>query len=826
MVDTRKIVKVFLASPGDLAEERKTAKSVVDEFNSLMAEEFGYQVELVGWEDTVSVYGRPQEVINRDLDRCELFVGLMWKKWGTRPSVTGPYTSGFEEEFETSVQRRVSKGGPEISLFFKEIDPAFLADPGEDLRRVQAFKQKLIAEKKILFEGFGDIPEFEKKFRRCIFTYVRNLREKDKSQAAAKNQTPTTGGEQTQASVSVTSAPETPLSAEGATFLREIVLKSTEENITATEVARFRLLANLVGKEGNDDRWLGVHDANLLFAARAKFNFGRKELVGLVATGLRHYSDENTPLWCWLAAVNGFEDGLLLFYSLAHSNTAQHIGALTAMRLIGEQLNVDVDKRNKFIKGWFAQRMSSNSKVAALGYLAEYGTASDLAVIRHEYDKGDNQTVAAAADAMIRINSRDSREKAIAALYELQPSDVSDDVLHGLFDKVTTTETLLSGISQQSAKVRHIVVSLLRDRGALPNETAERLLNDDDAAVRYEALMSLVATGRTFSDAEAERILVKPFTGAGLIGALGVYGSRNRGQDYFEQFQKYRLRSLKDDDLEKAAAEESIFDRTAELTLTERFFGLRAEELRRNVDDQYKAAFSRALNGMAEKLAGSDGAQELIEKIRSLENSLRKKFTRQGLDLICRKAEPGDLGRVRSTLRSGFVDYSAWDMQYLQKFGEWEDIDLIIEAVKRPTADAGASIFASARYDSKYREAAEAIFKLGRARLSEVFAMAASPQLLSYVIAQTPDKAFRSLSDATIMRLLRLDDEKVRKVAALKCVRALPERRVSNLLRAYMRQEAPYYYNVVHWLDFGVSTPKDHKLVGVKKALNTECGLN
>ena len=160
MADSRKIVKVFLASPGDLPDERRAAKSVVDEDNSLTADEFGYQVELVGWEDTVSVYGRPQATINRDLERCELFIGLMWKKWGTPPDVSGSYSSGFEEEFETSVQRRLSDGRPEISLLFKEIDPAFLVDPGEDLKKVLAFKERLVAEKRILFEGFADIRDF------------------------------------------------------------------------------------------------------------------------------------------------------------------------------------------------------------------------------------------------------------------------------------------------------------------------------------------------------------------------------------------------------------------------------------------------------------------------------------------------------------------------------------------------------------------------------------------------------------------------------------------------------------------------------------------
>ncbi len=54
MADSRKIIKAFLASPGDLTEERRVAKSVVDDFNENWADDLGYQVELVGWEDTVS----------------------------------------------------------------------------------------------------------------------------------------------------------------------------------------------------------------------------------------------------------------------------------------------------------------------------------------------------------------------------------------------------------------------------------------------------------------------------------------------------------------------------------------------------------------------------------------------------------------------------------------------------------------------------------------------------------------------------------------------------------------------------------------------------
>jgi hypothetical protein len=97
MSDSRKIVRIFLASPGDLIEERRIAKTVVDEINSLFADWSGYHIELVGWEDTVASIGRPQALINHDLERCELFVGMIWKRWGTPPTKSGAYTSGFED---------------------------------------------------------------------------------------------------------------------------------------------------------------------------------------------------------------------------------------------------------------------------------------------------------------------------------------------------------------------------------------------------------------------------------------------------------------------------------------------------------------------------------------------------------------------------------------------------------------------------------------------------------------------------------------------------------------------------------------------------------
>ena len=89
-------------------------------------------------EDTLPGYGRPQALINRDVERCDLFIGLLWRRWGTPPATDSTFSSGFEEEFSIAQGRRERGPSPEIWMFFKAVDPTSIADAGPDLQRVIA----------------------------------------------------------------------------------------------------------------------------------------------------------------------------------------------------------------------------------------------------------------------------------------------------------------------------------------------------------------------------------------------------------------------------------------------------------------------------------------------------------------------------------------------------------------------------------------------------------------------------------------------------------------------------------------------------------------
>lgn len=173
MTFSRKIVRVFIASPGDLGTERHIARDVAIEINQLLGDTFGIQLEMVGWEETIGSMGRPQELINKDLKRCELFIGIIWKRWGTPPDLTGNFTSGFEEEFHLAKDLYATEKKPQLSMFFKDVSDDLLRDPGADLQKVLKFKSDLIEKKEILFMTFSEDKEFEKKTQKKI-NFVHN----------------------------------------------------------------------------------------------------------------------------------------------------------------------------------------------------------------------------------------------------------------------------------------------------------------------------------------------------------------------------------------------------------------------------------------------------------------------------------------------------------------------------------------------------------------------------------------------------------------------------------------------------------------------------
>lgn len=799
MAETRRLIKVFIASPGDLADERKIAKSVVDEFNSQWAEVLGYQVELIGWEDTLPGVGRPQELINRDLDGCDLFVGMIWKRWGSPPG-HDLYTSGFEEEFHRSLERNQLEGRPHINLLFKELDASLLADPGEQLKDVLSFKARIEAERKVLFKNFGSATDFGVLFLRCVQNYVaqqwRNANEKDQD----RSQSPLREDSGNSAEAALT----TPLSREGVKFLRAFVVKaeraSDENPLEAREVARLRLLSMISGVHGNDERVLGAHDANLLFKSRSQFEFGNKELHGLVGAGLQNIKNENVPLWHWLLKLGG-KWRLLTTLSIIGPKS-HRLGAINCMKLVSEPIAEESGiTRRDVLNAWFSDRTDSKLRLAAIEYLSEYGQPDDIHTLEEELSRNETQTASQAANAIIRIRLKDDRRQALEALYRLQPEFVEKVTLNQIFcnDSEFDNQLIKQGLLHQSSSTRLAVVKLLIRRHELSMAEAETLLADSNAQVRLEALTTLVAGGKSYSLGEARGILVKS-----NANATSGIRTDSDGEEALALYTEKHYNRLDLAALEEIAKAE-IFDQDAFFALARRRYKTYWKDLRDAVLDGFADRFERAMDDMARRYGL---ITETLEKTRSLGQYLRKRFTRQGLNLICGSMDAADLPLVREVLAREETEYCSVDAEYLAKFGQWRDIPLIISSLARPEYSRGVSSLLSLSRSNKFKESGRAIYQLGKHRLEDLLRLAMPADLLAEVLMVIPDTSWRQLSRGILLSLCDSEKESVRKRTVIRIIHAFPRGEVSAFFDEYLTNES-IYYNVIHWLDFGTSVPRD-----------------
>jgi len=169
-------IHVFIASPGDLAVERRAFKEVIDELNGGFGDGAGVRFIALGWEDTLATTGRrAQGVINQDIDRADVFVLALHRRWGQEaPEDAKPYSSYIEEEFHLAMDRWKKTGSPEIFVFFKYVDPASIADPGPHLEKVLAFRKSLEDSRQVLYRIFADEKAFTAEVDRHLRAYAKD----------------------------------------------------------------------------------------------------------------------------------------------------------------------------------------------------------------------------------------------------------------------------------------------------------------------------------------------------------------------------------------------------------------------------------------------------------------------------------------------------------------------------------------------------------------------------------------------------------------------------------------------------------------------------
>ena len=817
MSEFQRILRVFLASPGDLNDERAGVHNAVNEVNSTTAEYLGYQVKLLGWETTPPGYGRPQTHINPDVDQCDLFIGMISKKWGTPPTLSGEFTSGFEEEFERAKKRRQESESPEIALFFKRIPSELMDDPGGDLKKVLKFKERIEEEKELLFKEFDTPRDIEMWARMCVNKFVFRIHDRDNSSDPEK-QRQTIVVSESDKDKHETTFPENPKeSFESVSFLRTLVEKIAHSDrldvMTPMEVARFRLLANSISKPGNQERDLGVHDINLLFSmCLGGMTISEHEKTFLLELGAQHINNENVPVWYWFTAHPDPCLHLVILSCNPYVNDSKRIGAIRVLSRLKPKLMTASGQnlREIAIDSWFSEPSSTRLKVAALRYLGRAGNAGDYAVAEKEYNTNNHETSRAALECMIRICLKTGQENSAAKLVlQTQFQSLDSVILQTTLAKLEDLETaeLRQGLNHQHAQVRVKSLKMLLARGELDRKGIEPLLRDGDASMRYTVVKALEKFGKSYSEDEVKKIIVQPTHRPTLFSRSIVPSphSNKEAEILFTQHQMDSLKRYSDQSLTGKVESSLLYVNPAYFARAEKYFAKYADELRRNIDDtfySYCSEVTRRINSSKENLSfGSDFANTKQQ----FEDVTRKLLTREALNILCKSGKREDLDRIRSHLQSRYVPASMADADYLGKHGGWTDILLLANAESPPI---GGLLSLTPEYQDFKDAVPKAILRMASGHsVSNLFALEIPTSFLAMIIKLCPRSKFSRISDDVLYKLLLHELADVRKAASIKAALSFPVKRIKLVLQEYVGKR--HYYNVIHWLDLGASMSRD-----------------
>ena len=122
MLDRAQILRVVVASPGDVNAEREIVSAAAEELNKYISADRGLRLEVVRWETDAHPgfhSDGPQGLIDPILQiaECDVLVGIFWKRFGTP---TKDDSSGTAHEFRLAYEAWKKNRRPQVMVYFKQ----------------------------------------------------------------------------------------------------------------------------------------------------------------------------------------------------------------------------------------------------------------------------------------------------------------------------------------------------------------------------------------------------------------------------------------------------------------------------------------------------------------------------------------------------------------------------------------------------------------------------------------------------------------------------------------------------------------------------------
>jgi HEAT repeat protein len=790
-------ILVFLAYISDVEPEVNSAKDIVESINRYH-ERLGIELDLRIWKDVPAEFANPQEQINRTLvDNCDVFIGLIWKKWGTP---TGQSDCGFKEEFSIAEGRYNETSSPQIFLYAKRVNENDIKeeDEKEDYNKIKEFKNEIVNKHKGFLIQFETINEWNDLIRGRLTQYmIDKYLSISKITAELQSIQAIPSREQYEVIEKV----KTPKEIQA--LINDLAAhKSNIEKISNIEdfkKIRLFLLSSAIFYDANLYEILGNHEIHLLYLHKIDI-----KPIGLEARLIfRTIMADRYNLkvgWFWL----------------------RNIGDKIIREYISNHLIKDVNKEvrygavNFLDKFWLKKykhqlltAINDNAEeitIKALEICAKRGDESYLKIINEYLSNPDKDIAKAAWTAKFAILSRTSPDAAINFLQDFGSNRGAFHLyLEQIKDKISHIK-LKELINNNDASIKEFAYKQLLKNNLLNVDEIRELLDSPIIELKILAYSTLVGLGESFN--------VKDLTEkwpSEHRGLLALYTT-----EQIEEIIEKIYDGYKKDELLNEINWISINGHLAYLSYGLRYFDSFKDQLYKDLDTDFKRIKDRYVESLKldlrriikeniskdPKLSNVSTSEidstveiilenqmkESLVKIDELSKFIIKQFTSAALKILTLKGTKESLVYARRYTNSNDKDIQHLVVQIIAKYGDAEDVSTLI---KIALDNYGSTRVEAVRCALKFSVFEKTVIK----QFLESDKKEIIKTCLSYDLTA---KSHTLTEDAKKLLMNRTDDIRL---YALSYLATLSKRKqLIEILNSYL-DGATYYYNIVCWLD-------------------------
>jgi len=190
-LQSMQLIRLVVASPGDVQDERDTVSRVAEELNHTFCPEHNVRLEVVRWE-TDSYPGfhtdGPQGLIDSLLriEDCDCLVGIFWKRFGT-PVKDGK--SGTEHEIRKAVEAWKQAKKPQIMVYFSNREANIQSkEEADQWGAVRQFQKGFPSEG--LWWSYRGVQEFERLLRTHLMQWIPQVANAPHATTASTREVP------------------------------------------------------------------------------------------------------------------------------------------------------------------------------------------------------------------------------------------------------------------------------------------------------------------------------------------------------------------------------------------------------------------------------------------------------------------------------------------------------------------------------------------------------------------------------------------------------------------------------------------------------------